>query len=271
MKKYNKAPLPFQGQKRNYLKIFNRELQKLCGDGTGWTIVDVFGGSGLLSHNSKYTCPNARVIYNDYDNYTERLSKINETEQLRQNLWELIGDKDKDTKLTQETKKHMVELLKNSEYIDYITLSSYLLFAGNYVHSIDELETRQFYNRVSKSPINADGYLNGVETVYKCFTELMKDEFDGNVLYLLDPPYINTQQGCHRDKSNYFGLLSQLKLFELMKPPFFYFTSNKSEVMDFVEIENKHAHTFNNCETFTTKNVISGRSAYLDILITRAK
>ena len=269
MKKYNKAPLPFQGQKRNYLKIFNRELQKLCGDGTGWTIVDVFGGSGLISHNAKYTCPNARVIYNDYDNYTERLSKINETELLRQNLRELIGDKGKDTTLTQETKSQVIELLKNSEYIDYITLSSYLIFAGNYVHSIDELETRQFYSRLSKSPINADGYLEGVETIHKCFTELMTDEFDGKVLYLLDPPYINTNQGYHRDKNNYFGLLSQLKLFELMKPPFFYFTSNKSEVMDFVGHENKYSQLFKPCETFTTKNTVSGRSAYFDILITK--
>ena len=269
MKKYNKSPLPFQGQKRNYLKIFNRELQKLCGDGTGWTIVDVFGGSGLLSHNAKYTCPNARVIYNDYDNYTERLSKINRTEQLRQDLWKLIGDKGKDTTLTKETKSQAIELLKNSEYIDYITLSSYLIFAGNYVHSIDELETRQFYNRLSKSPINADGYLEGVETIHKCFTELMNDEFDGKVLYLLDPPYINTNQGYHRDKGHYFGLLSQLTLFELMKPPFFYFTSNKSEVMDFAETKNKYSHLFNKCETFTTKNTVSGRSAYFDILITK--
>ena len=269
MKKYNKAPLPFQGQKRNYLKIFNRELQKLCGDGTGWTIVDVFGGSGLISHNAKYTCPNARVIYNDYDNYTERLSKINETEQLRQDLWELIGDIGKYTPIKNDIKIRVIELLKNSEYIDYITLSSYLLFAGNYVHSIDELETRQFYNRLSKSPINADGYLEGVETIHKCFTELMNDEFDGNVLYLLDPPYINTNQGYRRDKNNYFGLLSQLTLFELMKPPFFYFSSNKSEVVDFAETKNKYSHLFNNCETFMTKNTVSGRSAYFDILITK--
>ena len=272
MKKYNKAPLPFQGQKRNYLKIFNRELQKLCGDGTGWTIVDVFGGSGLLSHNAKYTCPNARVVYNDYDNYTKRLSKTKKTEQLRQILRELIGDKGKDTQLAQDTKIRVIELLKNNEYIDYITLSSYLLFAGNYIHSIDELETRQFYNRVSKSPINADGYLNGVETVHKCFTEIMTDKFDGNVLYLLDPPYINTQQGYHRDKNNYFGLLSQLALFELMKPiksPFFYFTSSKSEVselttnMDCGEL----SQLFSNSNSFSVQNLVNNVGRYTDILI----
>lgn len=269
MKKYNKSPLPFQGQKRNYLKIFNRELQKLCGDGTGWTIVDVFGGSGLLSHNAKYTCPNSRVIYNDYDNYTERLSKINETEQLRQNLLGLTGNYSRNRMLPLETKNRVIELLKNSEYVDYITLSSYLLFGGNYVHSMDELEKQRFYSNTSKSPINADGYLEGVETVHKCFTELMKDKFLDKVVFLLDPPYINTNQGYHRDKNNYFGLLSQLKLFELMTPPFFYFTSNKSEVIDFVDHENKYSHLFNNCETFMTKNKINVKSSYLDIMIIR--
>ena len=269
MKKYNKSPLPFQGQKRNYLKIFNRELQKLCGDGTGWTIVDVFGGSGLLSHNVKYTCPNARVIYNDYDNYTERLSKIETAEQVRIDLLTFVSGYSIREKLTGETREQILNYLQNNE-IDYLSISNYLLFSGNFVRNIDEIKKiKSFYNRVSKIPLSRDGYLDGVETVHKCFTELMSDEFDGKVLYLLDPPYINTNQGYHRDKGHYFGLLSQLTLFELMKPPFFYFTSNKSEVMDFAETKNKYSHLFNNCETFTTKNTVSGRSAYFDILITK--
>lgn len=269
MKKYNKAPLPFQGQKRNYLKIFNRELQKLCGDGTGWTIVDVFGGSGLLSHNSKYTCPNARVIYNDYDNYTERLSKIETAEQVRRDLLTFVNGYSKYEQLTDGTREQIINYLHGKE-IDYLTMYNYILYSGNFASSLEDIKkSTKFYNRISKISLSCDGYLEGVETVHKCFTQLMKDEFDGNVLYLLDPPYVNTHQGYHRDKSHYFGLLSQLKLFELMKPPFFYFTSNKSEVMDFVDSKNKYSYLFNNCETFTTKNAISGRSTYLDILITK--
>ena len=267
MKKYNKAPLPFQGQKRNFLKIFNRELEKLCGDGDGWTIIDVFGGSGLLAHNAKYTCRKARVIFNDYDNYTERLLNINKTDQLRRRLRKITGNKKRCSPLNIETKNQVINYLKNCEYIDYMTLSGYLLFSGNYFSSIDELESHKLYDRVSKYPPNADGYLSGVETVHKSFTEILSDDFKGKVLYLLDPPYINTMQGYHRDKSSYFGLLSQLALFELMKPPFFYFTSNRSEIMDFVENSSVYSHVFENCEIFTTTNSPNGRSTYLDILI----
>ena len=267
MKKYNKAPLPFQGQKRNFLKIFNRELEKLCGDGDGWTIIDVFGGSGLLAHNAKYTCRKARVLFNDYDNYIERLLNINKTDQLRRRLRKITGNKKRCSPLNIETKNQIINYLKNCEYIDYMTLSGYLLFSGNYFSSIDELESHKLYDRVSKYPPNADGYLSGVETVHKSFTEILSDDFKGKVLYLLDPPYINTMQGYHRDKSSYFGLLSQLALFELMKPPFFYFTSNRSEIMDFVENPSVYSHVFENCEIFTTTNSPNGRSTYLDILI----
>lgn len=269
MKKYNKAPLPFQGQKRNFLKIFNRELEKLCGDGDGWTIIDVFGGSGLLAHNAKYTCRKARVIFNDYDNYTERLLNINKTDQLRLRLRKITGNKKRCSPLNIETKNQVINYLKNCEYIDYMTLSGYLLFSGNYFSSIDELESHKLYDRVSKYPPSADGYLSGVETVHKSFTEILSDDFKGKVLYLLDPPYINTMQGYHRDKSSYFGLLSQLALFELMKPPFFYFTSNRSEIMDFVENPSVYSHVFENCEILTTTNSPNGRSTYLDILIKR--
>lgn len=269
MKKYNKAPLPFQGQKRNFLKIFNFELEKLCGDGDGWTIIDVFGGSGLLSHNAKYTCPNARVIYNDYDNYTERLSKIEIAEQVRINLLKIVEGYAIREQLREETRELIINYLEDKK-IDYLSMSNYILFSGNCVKSIEELrKVKKFYNIVSVTPLSGNGYLEGVETVNKCFAELLKEKIDGKVLYLLDPPYINTMQGYHRDKSSYFGLLSQLELFELMKPPFFYFTSNRSEIMDFVEKPSVYSHLFDNCEIFTKTCAVNYSSAFIDILIKR--
>ena len=272
MKKYNKAPLPFQGQKRYFLKIFNRELEKLCGDGEGWTIIDVFGGSGLLAHNAKYTCRKARVIFNDYDDFQSRLSRISETEQIRKELLSLTKDIDKDNPIPLEIKNKIIDYLKNKEkewMLDYHTISSYLIFSGNFIYSIEEMNLRNLYKRTAIQTLDCEGYLTGVGIIRKCFTELLKEKIDGKVLYLLDPPYINTIQGYHRDKSSYFGLLSQLVLFELMKPPFFYFTSNRSEIMDFVENPSVYSHVFENCEIFTTTNSPNGRSTYLDILIKR--
>ena len=46
--------MPFIGQKRMFLKHVKTMLDKhIDGEGEGWTIVDVFGGSGLLSHTAQ--------------------------------------------------------------------------------------------------------------------------------------------------------------------------------------------------------------------------
>ena len=71
---FKQAPLPFIGQKRMFLKHFSQILNDH----------DVFGGSGLLSHTAKQLKPQARVIYNDFDNYSERLQHIPDINQLRQ-------------------------------------------------------------------------------------------------------------------------------------------------------------------------------------------
>lgn len=58
LKSYKHAPLPFVGQKRNFLKHFESVLrQNIADDGNGWTIVDAFGGSGLLAHTAKRLLP----------------------------------------------------------------------------------------------------------------------------------------------------------------------------------------------------------------------
>ncbi|OCG59917.1 DNA adenine methylase [Gilliamella sp. Nev3-1] len=267
MKKYSKAPLPFQGQKRNFIKLFNEQIKKLCGDGSGWTIVDVFGGSGLLSHNAKYTCRNARVIYNDYDNYSNRLANISKTEEIRKDLLSLVIDSQKGVKIKSKTKEKIIQYLNSKqENLDYSTLSNYLLFSGGIATSISDFESRSLYNRVTVTPLNCDGYLAGVETTHLSFIELMQKKFTGKSLYLLDPPYINTQQGYHKD--TYFGLLDQVKLFELMKPPFIYFTSDKSEIVEMVNNDNcTFSDIFSECEIFETKNQVTGASSYKDFLI----
>ncbi|TCP17322.1 TP901 family phage tail tape measure protein [Nicoletella semolina] len=78
---FKQTPLPFIGQKRMFLNHFQKVLSHIPSDGEGWTIVDIFGGSGLLSHIAKHHKPKDRVIYNDSDGYTERLQHIAEINQ----------------------------------------------------------------------------------------------------------------------------------------------------------------------------------------------
>lgn len=71
-KQYLSAPLPFQGQKRMFAKEYIKVLQQFP-DGT--TFVDLFGGSGLLSHIAKCQKPHSKVVYNDFDGYRLRLEQ----------------------------------------------------------------------------------------------------------------------------------------------------------------------------------------------------
>ena len=79
MKEYLSAPLPFVGQKRMFASEFKKILKQYPDDAV---YVDLFGGSGLLSHITKREKPDATVIYNDYDNYCKRLKNIPRTNQL---------------------------------------------------------------------------------------------------------------------------------------------------------------------------------------------
>lgn len=80
---YSQAPLPFVGQKRMFASEFRKVLKRFS-DRT--VFVDLFGGSGLLSHITKRERPDATVIYNDHDNYRERLENISRTNALLSDL-----------------------------------------------------------------------------------------------------------------------------------------------------------------------------------------
>ena len=75
-KQYLSAPLPFVGQKRMFAREFIKVLKQYPED---TVFVDLFGGSGLLSHITKCQKPNATVIYNDFDGYRNRLQHIPQT------------------------------------------------------------------------------------------------------------------------------------------------------------------------------------------------
>ena len=64
-KEYLSAPLPFVGQKRMFAREYKRILSTLDDNAV---FVDLFGGSGLLSHITKYNKPNATVVYMESKN-----------------------------------------------------------------------------------------------------------------------------------------------------------------------------------------------------------
>ena len=126
--------MPFIGQKRMFLKHVKTVLDKhIDGEGESWTIVDVFGGSGLLSHTAKQLKPKATGIYNDFDGYTERLKHIDDINRLRQILFNYLhGIVPKNGRLSKEIRAEIINKINNFKgYKDLNCLASCYYFQGN--------------------------------------------------------------------------------------------------------------------------------------------
>lgn len=201
--------------------------------------IDCFGGSGLISHNIKQWYPSNRVVWNDYDNYQERLNHLDTTEQLRQEIGKIINphipynDKLHNDKLHHHTKEKILALLQDKAqsgaFIDYTTLSTYLLFSGNYAATYQEIAKHTFYNRVAFKPLNSKGYLAGVERTQADFINLLESYKDiTNKCLILDPPYLQTQKGNYNDS---FQLAQFFNLIERVQKPYIFFSSHRSDIL----------------------------------------
>lgn len=269
-KVYTTAPLPFMGQKRKFLKQFRRALDGFPPDAL---YVDLFGGSGLLSHNVKAYYAKAKVIYNDYDNYRERLEAISQTNELIGQIRRLTKDLPKDKRIVGSNRDAVLNVVKSHEakhgYVDYITLSSSILFSMKYVLDFESLEKETIYNVVRQSDYNADNYLDGLEVVcadYKELFDLYKD--NPKVVFLIDPPYLQTVTSTYKNYWNLADYLDVLKVLEGQR--FFYFTSNKSSIIELCEWMGNSTFTGNPFETATKMEMrqqVNYSSSYTDIML----
>jgi len=233
MHKYSKAPLPFLGQKRNWLKLINTL------DFTDKIVIDLFGGSGLLSHTIKQNNPTATVIWNDFDDYQSRLDQIKATELLRKSLLQFDTQLTKAQRIDVKTQQSIIDVIQASSSTDYITISSWLLFSGNYAHSFDELISKGWYFRVTKGELNCEGYLDDVKRVQTDFKALFNEyKNNDNVVFVADPPYIMTNQSGYAPGKNdeHFRLGDAIHLMrELKDQKALLFSSTKSETDDLLK------------------------------------
>lgn len=200
---FKQAPLPFIGQKRNFIRSFCEVLNdNIQGLGEDWTIVDVFGGSGLLSHHAKRLKPHARVIYNDFDNYAQRLKHIDDTNRLRRQLVEVLKDTPSRNKIDDKTHALILEIINNFDgFIDIDCIQTWLLFSANLLKSLNQIYKEPvLYNRIRTNDYpDAKDYLTGVEVVSKSFDELLPEYVNNEkTLLVLDPPYLFSEQRGYR-------------------------------------------------------------------------
>lgn len=234
-KTYTSAPLPFMGQKRRFVKEFRKVLAEYPDD---VTIVDLFGGSGILSHTAKAVKPNATIIYNDFDNYRKRLEHIPHTNALLDKIRPLASSVDKLHRIPNDVRDRIRTLVTEEEkevgFVDFYTISQSLMFSMKYATNLGEFLKATLYNRMVGNEYNADGYLDGLTIVsedYKVLFERYKDM--PSVLFVLDPPYLSTDVGAYTE---YWSLSKYLDVLQLlMSRDFVYFTSNKSQLLEFCE------------------------------------
>lgn len=267
---YLSAPLPFVGQKRMFAQKFKEVLKEYPDNSV---FVDLFGGSGLLSHITKREKPNATVIYNDYDNYRMRLNNINRTNALLSDLRKLTIDCPRQKLIPEPIRGLILERLRQEEttgFVDYITISSSLLFSMKYCMNLKDLQRESFYNNIRKQdyPLCTD-YLNGLEIVSCDYKELVKKYKNlPNVVFLVDPPYLSTEVGTYRMNwrlSDYLYVLSIL-----VDKSFIYFTSNKSSILELCCWMGNHpniGNPFNNAKKEEFNARMNYNSTYTDVML----
>lgn len=269
-KKITQAPLPFMGQKRRFLKQVKQVLDKCPSDAI---YIDLFGGSGLLSHTVKQHYPLAKVVYNDYDNYRLRLDNIEKTNQLISDIRAIVSECQKDKKIIEPQRNLILKRVYQEQqitgYVDYITLSSNLLFSMKYVQSYTGLEKETLYNNVRLSNYSADNYLEGVVIESLDYKQLFsKYQNQTNVFFLVDPPYLSTEVGTYKNQWKLKDYLDVLDV--LNNTNYIYFTSNKSNIIELCEWMSRKPEYYNpfaGSTTSTVNNQLTHNASYTDIML----
>ena len=269
-KQYLSAPLPFVGQKRMFAKEFIKVLEQFPDNAV---FVDLFGGSGLLSHIAKRQKPNAKVVYNDFDNYRYRLEAIPNTNALLADIRKFADGIARHKAIEGEARELIFERLEQEQrsngYIDFITISSSLLFSMKYVSSIEEMRKETLYNNIRKSDYQpCPDYLQGIEVVSCDYKELFEQYKDTpHVVFLVDHPYLSTEVGTYNmywRMSDYLDVLTVLK-----EHAFVYFTSNKSSIVELCEWLGKNqtiGNPFARCRKVEFNATMNYNATYTDMM-----
>ena len=270
-KKYYSAPLPFVGQKRMFAKEFKKVLEQFP-DGT--TFVDLFGGSGLLSHIAKCEKPHSKVVYNDFDDYRLRLEHISQTNELLAKLRHIVRHIPKQKQITGDVRDEVLHCLiehqKSYGYLDFITISSSIMFSMKYCLNIEEICKETLYNRVRTTDYpECNDYLDGLTIVSADYKEVFNQYKDtSNVVFLIDPPYLNTDVGTYKMCWKLADYLDVLTL--LSGHSFVYFTSNKSSILDLCDWIGRNitmGNPFEQCTKVEFNANMNYSSTYTDIML----
>ena len=265
------APLPFVGQKRMFAREYIKVLEQFkdC-----VVFVDLFGGSGLLSHITKWMRPDAKVVYNDFDNYRKRLENIPRTNHLLADFRRLAEGVPRHKPITGHARERVFERIMREEqehgYVDFITISSSLMFSMKYQLSVEGMKKETLYNKIRTTDYQpCPDYLDGLTVTscdYKELYEQYKDVPD--VVFLVDPPYLSTEVGTYK---MYWRLSDYLDVLTVLNGhSFVYFTSNKSSIVELCQWMGKNrtlGDPFEDCVKSEFNAHMNYNAGYTDMML----
>lgn len=154
----------------------------------------------------------------------------------------------------------------------HVVVSSWFLFSGRQASSWQQLYKAEWYYKLPLSdyPV-ADDYLNGLEITRQSYIDLIPQFSDNpQALLVLDPPYLSTMQAAYA-QANRFGLVDYLKLVSLTRPPYLFFSSTRSEFIDYintiVSMRLDNWQTFDQATRLTVQAKLSKDVSYEDNLV----
>ncbi len=270
-KQYLSAPLPFQGQKRRFAQEYIKALQQFPED---TTFVDLFGGSGLLSHIAKCQKPKSTVIYNDFDGYRIRLEHVGQTNAILAELRTIVSDVPRHKPILGKCRERLLECILKYEqeygYIDYITLSSSIMFSMKYANVFADLKKETLYNNIRMEDYpECPDYLEGLEITSADYKEVFDQYKDvPGVVFLVDPPYLSTDSKTYQ---MYWKLADYLDVLTVLAGhKFIYFTSNKSSIVELCEWMGKNralGNPFGQCQRRELNARLNYNAEYTDIML----
>ena len=275
---FKQAPLSFQGQNNKWFKQYSQLLDRMAEiaqhENKPVCVIDVFGGSGLLSHWAKRVKPQFQVIYNDFDNYVDRLAHIHEINSLLSDIIDHFPNITHNTKMTTEQIQVFREIVQkhvnDGEYIDTHALSSWVLFSGAPYQSLEQLlTTERLYFKQPKNLYNEEKtlhYLDGITVIhedasdYHAFNEKIKHLINPDALrlYVLDPPYLYSDKSGYRN--TYFKIHDSIELINYFRHPdrFIFFNSEKSCFCELLHALSAYIPDIDeNYEVIRMKNIIN--------------
>ncbi len=229
----------FSGSKANRVK----EIMELIRSDNYKRVVEVFGGSCVISNNLLKEKIVDEAVANDYDHYFDKFEEYIEFKRdLVEKLLNLGFEKVKNKKLSKEKQEILQDLLKDQESNLLKYLSKNFVFSCR--RAAGTMKIEDFIYFMNEIEVDNDiEYIKNLRNVgldsldYIDFMEKYIKNNDKNTIVIVDPPYLNSSQKQYGNE--FFGLEKTIKLLNVLKDKgnnFIFFNQKKEDSIELLKL-----------------------------------